>query len=45
MGTFKLNILCHRSEKGKFTEYDEGAHFLAQYNAVGAPTATAMKTD
>lgn len=33
MGTFKLKILCHRSEKGKFTEYDEGAHFLSQYNA------------
>ena len=27
MGTFKLKLLCERSAKGKFTEYDEGAHF------------------
>ena len=47
MGTFKLKILCQRTEKGKFVEYDEGAHFLSVYNATGGvpATATAMKDD
>lgn len=47
MGTFKLKILCHRSTKGKFTEYDEGAHFLTQYNAGEGKAAkeTEMKTE
>ena len=43
MGTFKLKLLCERSTKGKFTEYDEGAHFLATYN--GTEKEEGMKTE